>query len=463
MNKTVVILISLVCLVFFAGLLHYGWTNRWGGHMDTTIQDPLVLAMPQLDKDLTLIAEDFHDDVWQELNPLTVPLLHQITVVPWAKGLVPKVEVRAFHNDREAYFLLEWSDQTASRVHDTGKFPDGVAVAFPLSSETTPSSIMMGFQSPVNIWQWKADLDSLAWGTPRQSSPASPNAFYTYRKQAELPTSAPEITSACQDLIAVRPGTVTPKENSILTGRGQWQDGSWRVIIKRALSTSGPERDAQLLPGQIHVSFAIWDGSEDDRGSRKSISEWLILQIKSSSDSPPPSTATAGAVSQSRITALPTIPAVILKAVVTSAVLVSDQPARLPTDSDEPEPVLINILAKRFVYNPSEITVQKGQLVTIRMESLDVTHGLYIDGYGIDIKARPGIIGKATFLADKPGRFTFRCSETCGEFHPYMIGYLNVEPNRRYHLFVVVALGVGLVMAALILLRKKSKGVTSNE
>ena len=463
MNKSVVILISLLCLVFFAGLLHYGWTNRWGGHMDTTIQDPLVLAMPRLEKDLTLIAEDFHDDVWEVLNPLTVPLLHQITVVPWAKNLVPTIEVRAFHNGQDAYFLLEWSDQTASRVHDTGRFPDSIAVAFPLSPETTPSSIMMGFQSPVNIWQWKADLDSLAWRTVRQSSPASPNAFYTYRKQAELPTSAPEITSACQDLIATRPGTVTPKENSILTGRGQWQDGSWRVIIKRSLTTSDPERDAQLKRGKIHVSFAVWDGSEDDRGSRKSISEWVSLQVGSPSEAAPSLRATTGGVSQSAIPAWPAIPAVILRAVVTSAVLVPEQPAQLRTDPDEPEPVLINILAKRFVYNPSEITVQKGQLVTIRMESLDVTHGLYIDGYGIDIKARPGIIGKATFIADKPGRFTFRCSETCGEFHPYMIGYLTVGPNRRYHLFVVVALGAGLVMAALILLRKKSKGVTSNE
>jgi plastocyanin len=261
----------------------------------------------------------------------------------------------------------------------------------------------------------------------------------------------------------VRPGSITPKENSILTGRGQWQDGSWRVIIKRALSTSDPERDAQLKGGKIHVSFAVWDGSEDDRGSRKSISEWVILQVGSPSDSVPPLRSNTGAVSQSAMPAWPKIPAVILKAVVTSAITVPDQPARLETDPDEPEPVLINILAKRFVYNPSEITVQKGQLVTIRMESLDVTHGLYIDGYGIDIKARPGIIGKATFLADKTGRFTFRCSETCGEFHPYMIGYLNVGPNRRYHLFVVVALGAGLAMAALILLGKKSKGATSNE
>ncbi len=462
MSKRVVILISLATVLFFGWLLHYGWTNRWGGKMDTTIQAPLVLNMPQLDKELTLTLDNFHDDLWQKLDPLTVPLLHQVTVVPWGKTLVPTIKVRAFHNGQDAYFLLEWSDKTASRLHDTGKFPDAIAVAFPLSPETTPSSIMMGFRSPVNIWQWKANLDSITWKTPAQSPVATPNRFYNYREQTDIPTAAPNITSACQDLISVRPGSVTPKENSILTGRGQWEQGSWKVIIKRSLITTDPERDAQLKGPDIHISFAVWDGHEGDRGSRKSISEWVILKVGSPAAKPVSPTASTGAVSNSPTLALPTIHATIAKAIATSPVLATEQQSgKYSSNPEDPEP-LINILAKRFVYNPSVITVQKGQLVTIRMESLDVTHGLYIDGYDVNIKARPGMIGKATFLADKTGRFTFRCSETCGEFHPYMIGYLNVEPNRRYHFFIIAALGAGLIMA-FVLLRRKSNGVASNE
>ncbi len=462
MNKRVVILISLATVIFFAGLLHYGWTNRWGGDMDTTIQPSLVLEMPRINKNLPLTLENFHDDIWNQLNPLTVPLLHQVTIAPWTKTLIPSIKVRAFHNGQDAYFLLEWSDKTASRLHDTGKFPDGVAVALPLSAETTPSSIMMGFQTPVNIWQWKANLDSITWKTPAQGPSATSNRFYSYRKQTDIPTSAENITSACQDLISVRPGSITPKKNSILAGRGQWQDGSWRVIIKRSLTTFDPELDAQLKRGEIHVSFAVWDGNEGDRGSRKSISEWLILKIGSPAAMPAPPSASTDAVSNSPTLALPTIPAAIAKAVATAALLATEQPSgKYSSNPEDPEP-LVNILAKRFVYNPSVITVQKGQLVTIRMESLDVTHGLYIDGYEVDIKARPGMIGKATFLADKTGRFTFRCSETCGEFHPYMIGYLNVEPNRRYHFFIIAALGAGLIMA-FVLLRRKSNGVASNE
>jgi len=127
------------------------------------------------------------------------------------------------------------------------------------------------------------------------------------------------------------------------------------------------------------------------------------------------------------------------------------------------EPRVITIRAKRFVYTPSQITVQKGELITIRLESLDVTHGLFMDGYGIDIKARPGLIGKATFVADKPGRFTFRCSETCGEFHPYMVGFMEVTPNSRFALFVGIMCAAFAVLLGVVLKSApKSKGVSEN-
>ncbi len=138
------------------------------------------------------------------------------------------------------------------------------------------------------------------------------------------------------------------------------------------------------------------------------------------------------------------------------------------TEKNEPahaaqKPRVIDIVAKRFEYTPNRISLKKGELVTLRMESLDVTHGLYLDGYEIDIKARPGLIGKATFVADKPGRFSFRCSETCGEFHPYMIGFLEVTPNSRFNLFLW-AIGIAFVLILGLVLRKgkQENGVETN-
>ena len=66
-------------------------------------------------------------------------------------------------------------------------------------------------------------------------------------------------------------------------------------------------------------------------------------------------------------------------------------------------------------------------------------------------------------MADKSGRFSFRCSETCGEFHPYMIGFLEVTPNSRFNVFLW-AIGIAFVLIlGLVLCRgKQENGVETN-
>ena len=116
---------------------------------------------------------------------------------------------------------------------------------------------------------------------------------------------------------------------------------------------------------------------------------------------------------------------------------------------------LFVIKAKKFVYTPNMINVNKGDRVKIRLVSEDVTHGMYIDGYGLETKTHPGQAGNISFTADKTGRFAFRCSVTCGEFHPYMIGYLYVGPNYRFWTFIFLTFILGAGM--LLILRKRSK------
>lgn len=85
--------------------------------------------------------------------------------------------------------------------------------------------------------------------------------------------------------------------------------------------------------------------------------------------------------------------------------------------------------ARTYAYEPSTVSVRRGDSITIKLESLDVVHGLYVDGYDVNLVAEPGKSATVTFLADKEGKFKFRCSVTCGALHPFMIGELNVEPN----------------------------------
>ncbi len=119
------------------------------------------------------------------------------------------------------------------------------------------------------------------------------------------------------------------------------------------------------------------------------------------------------------------------------------------------EKKIIEVRAKKFEYKPNIIKVNKGDTVTVRLISEDVHHGFYLDGYEISTFAHPGQDGSLTFIANKTGRFSFRCSNTCGEFHPYMIGYLIVEPNYRYYFFIglTILFGVG----NLLLTIKKSR------
>jgi cytochrome c oxidase subunit 2 len=96
-------------------------------------------------------------------------------------------------------------------------------------------------------------------------------------------------------------------------------------------------------------------------------------------------------------------------------------------------------------YEPGRVRVNQGDRVTLKLESTDVVHGLYVDGYDVDIRAQPGLPAEATFVADKAGKFKFRCSVSCGAMHPFMIGELVVGPNlpfgRAVAALVIVTVG----------------------
>ncbi|HEY3365024.1 MAG TPA: cupredoxin domain-containing protein, partial [Symbiobacteriaceae bacterium] len=92
--------------------------------------------------------------------------------------------------------------------------------------------------------------------------------------------------------------------------------------------------------------------------------------------------------------------------------------------------VEINVKARQWAFTPGVIEVNQGDLVRLKITSEDVTHGFFLDGYeGVRATLKPGEPVVVEFTADKAGRWMFRCAETCGTFHPYMIGWLRVKPN----------------------------------
>jgi polyferredoxin len=133
----------------------------------------------------------------------------------------------------------------------------------------------------------------------------------------------------------------------------------------------------------------------------------------------------------------------------------------------------IDINARRFGYTPARIIVNKGDPVSLRFYSSDVTHGFHLDGYPIELIARKGVtfqrnvrkndtghrkidwqrVSSIRFVAHRTGKFIFRCTEICGNLHPFMTGELIVKPNTPYHFFI--SLSIWVVFSTFIWVRYK--------
>jgi cytochrome c oxidase subunit 2 len=85
------------------------------------------------------------------------------------------------------------------------------------------------------------------------------------------------------------------------------------------------------------------------------------------------------------------------------------------------------ITAKNWEFDPSVITVKKGEKVRLFITALDHDHGIKIPAYDIDQMLPKGSTATIEFTADKAGTFEFKCSVYCGRGHRKMKGQLVVE------------------------------------
>lgn len=86
-----------------------------------------------------------------------------------------------------------------------------------------------------------------------------------------------------------------------------------------------------------------------------------------------------------------------------------------------------NIIAKQFSFEPSTITVNQGDLVKIKIKSIDVAHSITIPDFKINEMLDPNEEISFEFIADKTGEFNFFCMVYCGEGHGEMGGKLIVR------------------------------------
>jgi cytochrome c oxidase subunit II len=94
--------------------------------------------------------------------------------------------------------------------------------------------------------------------------------------------------------------------------------------------------------------------------------------------------------------------------------------------TSDPNSKVLEIIAKRFEFSPAEITLKKGEAVTLRLKSEDVTHGFLVRPLKIDAEIPAG---KSTDIAIVPqvvGKFISICNHFCGRNHGNMKMTINV-------------------------------------
>ena len=93
---------------------------------------------------------------------------------------------------------------------------------------------------------------------------------------------------------------------------------------------------------------------------------------------------------------------------------------------------VVEIVAERFTFTPSEITVTVGTTIELRIRSDDTMHGFRIVGRDVDVAVPKRRQGEAVvvFEATEVGRFRFECSRLCGAGHNFMQGAIVVTEER---------------------------------
>jgi DMSO reductase family type II enzyme heme b subunit len=165
-----------------------------------------------------------------------------------AYGETPQLRVSAAHNREAIFFRLEWGDATDdSRPNDMSDFPDQAGVMLPITDDA-PISEMGLPDKPVNMWLWRADLETPLYVT------------------------------------ATGRGTTVRHPDSPLLARASHDGGSWSLVIARPFNVGiAAQHVVPLAPGVQHkCTFAVWQGSNQERGGLKAYGPvWHPLEVES--------------------------------------------------------------------------------------------------------------------------------------------------------------------------------------
>ena len=227
---------------------------------------------------------------WQQQPVLDVPLAGQVVVAPrMPTPAIDLVSVRAAYNDDHVAFHFIWNDRfmnaatpaedrwtpvlglpdtflTAREVWQRrkGDYRDRLQIQFPVKLSDGPEKpfFYLGSGSnPVYLWTWSAD-----WNEQPDSHGGRVAEERLARGYRSGPTSQPEDSQA-------------------LAGRAVFEDGQWRLVVKRPRRTPDARSDTQFESNRL-IPFALqaWDGGNGEEGLLGSISSWYYVVLVGRTD-----------------------------------------------------------------------------------------------------------------------------------------------------------------------------------
>lgn len=253
------------------------------------------IVAPYVDGELP--TTDPGADAWKSAERALVALAPQQIAQPFLdKAGVTALDARALHNGTEVALLLEWDDDSVDDLDGIRRYHDAVAVQLPTKSGAPPALTMGAPGSPVHILQWRAtwqrDIDSEGHTGVDQIYPAVVHdvmpddvlppktaQLYWVGREAGNPLSLHMRSSPVEEVVAEGFGSVTHLPSQTARGHGVNEDGRWRVVVAVPSARAGVGE--ALAPGTSWpVAFAVWLGSEENRGGRKHIANWQTLVLE---------------------------------------------------------------------------------------------------------------------------------------------------------------------------------------
>jgi hypothetical protein len=256
---------------------------------------------PQLTQEVVAVSAakvplDPGDAAWANAPEHLAKLVLQDLVEPrLLTPSTPEVRVRSITNGSEIAFRLEWTDSDQSDRPGPAKMVDACAIQIPERIEKDLADPQMGMPGKlVQVTYWRADWQATVDGRGDTIRDLYPNASIDHyphdakpleqgsdaQKQMALrysparalgnirggPRSVP-----VEDLIASGPGTLSPGPSLGAKGKGAHGGQQWSVVISRKLPEGLGVRQ------RTHIALAVWQGSQQESGSRKMRTGWIPL------------------------------------------------------------------------------------------------------------------------------------------------------------------------------------------